>query len=74
MMMRRAWFTSLLALALCGVQPPPASTEESVLTIEAQGFETAKGYAVARVYAPGDNVMGTPRWTSRSPIANGRSR
>lgn len=62
-----------LALAVGGVGVLAAADEHSVgdLTIHATGFANARGYAVAKLFAPGDNVLGTGRWQMSSSIDGG---
>ncbi len=39
-----------------------AVNAEPVLTIRASGFKHARGHAVAKLFAPGDNVLGPGHW------------
>ena len=38
------------------------------LIIRATGFKHARGHAIAKVFAPGDNVRGPGRWQMPAPI------
>lgn len=62
-----------LALALSGVGAWAAADEPNVgeLTIHVTGFTHARGHAMAKLFAPGDNVLGTGRWQMRVPIDTG---
>jgi uncharacterized protein (DUF2141 family) len=51
----------------------PAAAAEGLLTIDADGFKNAAGAAIARIYAPGDDVTGEPRWTVKADIVDGRA-
>ncbi len=42
-----------------------------VLTIRASGFMHARGSAVVRLFAAGDNVLGAGRWQLHAPIEGG---
>jgi uncharacterized protein (DUF2141 family) len=56
------------------VGPAGAAQAEASLAVDAEGFTSGDGHAVARIYAAGDDVMGEPRWTVRAEIAQGRAR
>ena len=43
----------------------------SDLTIHATGFESARGHAIAKLFVPGDNVLGTGHWQLSAPIEGG---
>lgn len=58
------------ALLLCGATTQ-AAPSDGVFTLEASGFRHAGGQAVAKLFAPGDNVMGPGRWQVSAPIVNG---
>ena len=57
-----------LIISSAGVQ---ADHEDAELTIEASGFQHSGGQAVAKLFAPGDNVMGPGRWQVSGPIVDG---
>ncbi len=48
-------------------------TELVTLTVEADGFATAQGHALARLYRPGMAVTGEPALTISAPIVAGRA-
>lgn len=62
-----------LALAVSGVGVLAAADGLNVgdLTIHATGFAHARGHAVAKLFATGDNVLGTGRWQMSSSIYGG---
>ena len=64
--------TLLTALALAAMALPAAADPVTGdLTIQAGGFVHARGHAVAKLFAPGDNVLGPGRWQSSLPIDRG---
>jgi uncharacterized protein (DUF2141 family) len=62
----------VLALALgspvLAVADAPAN---GLLILRASGFTHARGHALAKLFAPGDNVLGAGRWQLSAPIENG---
>lgn len=50
------------------------AADQDTLTIHATGFANARGHAIAKLYRPGDDVLGPGRWQSSSTIVNGRAR
>lgn len=67
--MRRA----VLGLAFSGVGILAAAGGPNVgdLTIHATGFRHAGGHAIAKLFAPGDNVLGPGRWQASMPVEGG---
>lgn len=63
-----------LAVALIGMTLPAAAADGATsgeLTIRATGFVDLRGHAVAKLFMPGDNVLGPGRWQLSSAIENG---
>jgi len=60
-----------LALAFGGAGTSAAADNIGDLTIHATGFAHAHGHAVAKLFAPGDNVLGPGRWQVGMPIDGG---
>ena len=48
--------------------------DQDTLTIHATGFANARGHAIAKLYQPGDDVLGPGRWQSTATIVNGQAR
>jgi len=46
----------------------------ATLDIDVSGFASAEGHAVAKLFIPGDNVLGPGRWQATAPIADGHAR
>lgn len=70
--MRKPMTSFLLALTLGNTVL--AATDTSVnghLIVRASGFAHAHGHAVAKLFAPGDNVLEAGRWQVTAPIENG---
>ena len=68
--------TSLtLALALGGLAltaaAPADGSETGELTVYAAGFTHSRGHAVAKLFAPGDNVLKPGRWQLAKNIEGG---
>jgi uncharacterized protein (DUF2141 family) len=49
------------------------STETTVLEVAASGFHDARGHAIARLYRPGDDVVGTPWKSLTAEIHHGKA-
>lgn len=64
---------TVLGLAFSGVGILAAAGELNVgdLTIHATGFTHAGGLAIAKLFAPGDNVLGPGRWQASTPVEGG---
>lgn len=62
-----------LALAFSGVGISAAADGQNIgdLKIHVTGFAHARGHAVAKLFAPGDNVLGPGRWQVGMPIDGG---
>lgn len=63
----------LAGAMLAGGAPAQAAPPEGQLTIEASGFRHARGQAVVKLFAPGDNVLGPGRWQASAAITGGVS-
>jgi len=63
-------FAGLLVIAACAVTAVFAhdGIDTSELTIHAVGFKHARGHAVAKLFAPGDNVLGRGQWEATATI------
>jgi uncharacterized protein (DUF2141 family) len=75
--------TSSALLALLGLltvvatplaQPDAGAGTSASLVIEAEGFTSDGGHALARLYRPGMAVTGEPWMTITAPIVSGRAR
>ena len=64
-----------LTLALAGAAitaaTPAGGPETGELTIHTSGFVRARGHAVAKLFAPGDNVLKPGRWQLARTIEGG---
>jgi len=64
-----------LALTFCGpgISAVAAADGQNVgdLEIHVTGFAHARGHAVAKLFAPGDNVLGPGRWQVGMPVDGG---
>ena len=60
----------LFAAALFGNATAAASGD---LVVSASGFGHSDGQAIAKLFAPGDNVLAKGRWEVSAPIADGRA-
>ncbi len=63
----------LFAVVIAISSVRPAHAADPSLVIDAQGFASAQGHAVARIYQSGDDVMGEPRWTAQADIVQGHA-
>ncbi len=63
----------LLLAAMLTLSPFPlcAGTDTATLSVHATGFTHEHGHAVAKLYAPGDDVLGPGRWVSKADIHEG---
>jgi uncharacterized protein (DUF2141 family) len=59
---------SVLAFGVAGSLAAADLSNSGDLTLHVTGFEHARGHAVAKLYAPGDDVLGPGHWQVRSPI------
>lgn len=64
----RAMLASVLASGISGVAAATDAPNIGALTLHVTGFVHARGHAVAKLYAPGDNVLGPGHWQVRTPI------
>ena len=71
--MHRTLMTLMLALggAALTAAAPADGPETGELTIHASGFAQTRGHAVAKLFAPGDNVLKPGRWQLAKPIEGG---
>lgn len=60
-----------MALVIGASTKPAIGEGVGVLTIRARGFTDAGGHPVAKLFAPGDNVLSTGRWQLSSTIEEG---
>ena len=58
-----------LSIALIGT----AAAEDGALTIQASGFKHGNGQAVAKLFQPGDDVLGRGRQQVSAAISNGQA-
>lgn len=65
---RRAMLASVLAFVASGISAATDAPNIGDLTLHVTGFVHARGHAVAKLYAPGDNVLGAGHWQVRTPI------
>lgn len=63
----------LTGLALAFPFSGAVAGEQSVLAIHASGFSHPEGSAVAKLFRPGDNVLGRGRWEATATIRNGQA-
>ena len=76
---RRSWFglcraITVLGLVLCGhavAAGPAASQGVGSLTVHAVGFSHTRGQAIAKLFLPGDDVLGPGRWQQSASIKDG---
>lgn len=59
------------ALSCAALQAQAADPASGVLTVQASGFTHARGHAIAKLFAPGDNVLGAGHWQANAPIEGG---
>ena len=71
--MHRTWMTLMLALGGTAIvaAAPTDGPETGKLTVHATGFSHARGHAVAKLFAPGDNVLKPGRWQLAKTIEGG---
>ena len=74
--MHKTLLTLTLALAGAAITAitaaaPADGPETGELTIHASGFAHARGHAVAKLFAPGDNVLKPGRWQLAKTIEGG---
>lgn len=50
-----------------------AGEEDNALAVHVVGFKHAGGHAVAKLFAPGDDVLGCGRWQLAAPIRQGQA-
>jgi len=76
---RRFWFglcpaITVLGLTLCGhaaAAGPAAGQGDGGLTVHAVGFPHTRGQAIAKLFRPGDDVLGPGRWQQSTSIKDG---
>jgi len=61
----------LCSLTLALSTPIHAASDTGTLSVHATGFTHARGHAVAKLFAAGDDVLGPGRWTARADINGG---
>jgi uncharacterized protein (DUF2141 family) len=65
------------ALLLVATAPPASAQTPSLpsgtLSVAADGFKSGAGHAFARLYRPGDNIVGAPWRLVRADIHDGRA-
>lgn len=74
--MHRAWLTPLTLMLACGgaaltAAAPADGPATGELTIHAIGFANARGHAVAKLFARGDDVLEPGRWQLAETIDGG---
>ena len=71
--MHRTLMTLMLALggAAIAAGGPTDGPETGELTVHASGFSHSRGHAVAKLFAPGDNVLKPGRWQLAKTIEGG---
>ncbi len=65
---------TVLALALCGhAVAAGAAAGQAVgsLTVHAVGFSHTRGQAIAKLFLPGDDVLGPGRWQQSASVKDG---
>ena len=65
---RSAMLASMLAFGASGTSAAPSVSNSGDLTLHVTGFVYTRGHAVAKLYAPGDNVLGAGHWQVSAPI------
>ena len=60
-----------LAISGVGILAAAGGLDVGDLTIHATGFTHAGGHAIAKLFAPGDNVLGPGRWQASMPVEGG---
>lgn len=69
--MRRTVVGLALAFGGAGISAAADGLNIGDLTIHVTGFAHARGHAVAKLFVPGDNVLGPGRWQVGMPIDGG---
>jgi uncharacterized protein (DUF2141 family) len=65
---------AIACIAIAGGWVPEASAaEQEALTVRASGFTHTQGQAIAKLFQPGDNVMGNGHCQAVAKIAGGRT-
>jgi uncharacterized protein (DUF2141 family) len=62
---------TLASVLVCGAPNISAAADApniGTLTLDVTGFVHTRGHAVAKLYAPGDNVLGPGHWQVHAPI------
>ena len=62
-----------MALALATSVPLRAAPETSSLSAHVTGFTHDRGHVIAKLYAPGDDVLGPGRWTAQAVVHGGEA-
>jgi uncharacterized protein (DUF2141 family) len=62
----------VICAAMLAIGPPAYG--QSQLIVNVTGFKDSAGQAVAKLFLPGDNVLGPGRWQLTEPITQGISR
>lgn len=65
--------TLLAGSMAVGMAAPATATDHAVIDIHASGFVGTRGHAVAKLFRPGDNVLGRGRWQTAAVIENGKA-
>ena len=60
-------------LATFALNSAASAAEHNELLVHASGFKHAAGHAVAKLFQPGDDVLGKGRWQLVAPIQDGRA-
>lgn len=60
-------------LATLALNSAASGAEHNELLVHASGFKHAGGHAVAKLFQPGDDVLGRGRWQQVAPIQDGRA-
>jgi uncharacterized protein (DUF2141 family) len=69
--MRRTVMAFVLAFCGAAAASPAVAQGAGDLNIQASGFAHARGQAVAKLFLPGDNILGPGRWRRNAPITRG---
>ena len=65
---------AIACIVIAGGRAPEASpAEQEAFTIRASGFAHTRGQAIAKLFQPGDNVLGNGHWQAAAKIAGGRA-
>jgi len=65
---RSAMLASMLAFGASGTSAVTTVSSSGDLTLHVTGFVHTRGHAVAKLYAPGDNVLGAGHWQVSAPV------